>query len=56
MTEELRCFQGAVVDRDSFFLERYRQAGLVIFGKTTIPEFGKSGVADTALWGTTRNP
>ena len=35
---------------------RLREAGAVILGKTTTPEFGWKGVTDSALSGITRNP
>jgi len=35
---------------------RLREAGAVLLGKTTTPEFGWKGVTDNALTGITRNP
>ncbi|BAB52426.1 amidase [Mesorhizobium japonicum] len=35
---------------------RIREAGAVILGKTTTPEFGWKGVTDSPLYGITRNP
>ena len=35
---------------------RLREAGAVLLGKTTTPEFGWKGVTDSALAGVTRNP
>ncbi|MER9331428.1 amidase [Mesorhizobium sp. M0587] len=35
---------------------RLREAGAVILGKTTTPEFGWKGVTDSPLYGITRNP
>lgn len=35
---------------------RLREAGAVILGKTTMPEFGWKGVGDSPLTGITRNP
>lgn len=35
---------------------RMREAGMVLFGKTTSPEFGWKGMTDSPLKGTTRNP
>ncbi len=55
-THGSRFFRDAVAERDSYLVERYRQAGLVIFGKTATPEFGKNTVTETLLWGETRNP
>ena len=40
----------------SIIVERWRGAGLVIFGKTTTPEFGSKGVTEAELFGPTRNP
>lgn len=42
--------------RDSTLVERYEAAGMVVFGKTTAPEFGLSTTTESALWGKTRNP
>lgn len=55
-SEGSRFFANAVAERDSYLVERYRKAGLVIFGKTATPEFGKNTVSETLLWGDTRNP
>lgn len=55
-TEGSRFFRDAVAERDSFLVERYKRAGLVIFGKTATPEFGKSAATESLLWGDTRNP
>ncbi|MGI9315936.1 MAG: amidase, partial [bacterium] len=37
-------------------IERLEQAGAVIFGKTTCPEFCLSGTNNSPLYGATRNP
>jgi amidase len=37
-------------------VQRYRRAGLVVFGKTTTPEFGLTGTTESVLMGATRNP
>jgi aspartyl-tRNA(Asn)/glutamyl-tRNA(Gln) amidotransferase subunit A len=41
---------------DSPVVARLREAGAVILGKTTLPEFGWSGLTDSRLKGVTRNP
>lgn len=41
---------------DAPSVARLREAGLVIFGKTTTPEFGIKGTTDNTLTGVTRNP
>ncbi len=47
----------ATVGRDSAIVERLRAAGLVLFGRTTSPEFGIGPVTEAAVYGgPTRNP
>jgi aspartyl-tRNA(Asn)/glutamyl-tRNA(Gln) amidotransferase subunit A len=41
---------------DAPVVARLRQAGCVLIGKTTTPEFGWKGVTDSPLTGITRNP
>jgi aspartyl-tRNA(Asn)/glutamyl-tRNA(Gln) amidotransferase subunit A len=43
-------------DEDSPPVARLREAGAVLSGKTTTPEFGWKGVTDNTLTGITRNP
>ena len=43
-------------EEDAPCVERLREHGAVIFGKTTMPEFGWKGVGDCELTGITRNP
>ncbi|WP_067563688.1 amidase [Nocardia acidivorans] len=43
-------------ERNSVTVDRWLAAGLVIFGKTTTPEFGSKGITETRTFGATRNP
>lgn len=47
---------GAPVADNAPFTDRMLEAGAVILGKTTTPEFGWKGVTDSRLTGITRNP
>jgi aspartyl-tRNA(Asn)/glutamyl-tRNA(Gln) amidotransferase subunit A len=46
----------SVMNFDAPFSQKMKQAGAVILGKTTTPEFGWKGVTDSRLTGITRNP
>ena len=45
-----------VPDRDDILVTRLRQAGAIIFAKSTTPEFGHKGMTDGPSFGVTRNP
>ncbi len=45
-----------VPDRDDVSVERLRQAGAIVIGKTNTSEFGFGPVGHNALFATTRNP
>jgi amidase len=50
-------FVSHVIDpEDSELARRYRQAGLVLVGKTNTPEFGITGTTESRLLGPCRNP
>ena len=49
-------WKGHVSSQDSVLTERYRKAGLVMFGQTTSPEFGLTTTTESTLYGQTRNP
>ncbi len=51
-----RLFKGYVPDKDSFLMARFKKAGLVTMGRSTVPELGISGQTETILQGITRNP
>ena len=51
-----RLFKDYVPTADEELTRRYRQSGLVIFGKTNTPELGVTNVTEPELFGPTRNP
>src|SRR5262245_35308214 len=51
-----RLFRDFVPAQDEELTRRYKAAGLVIFGKTNVPEFGMTNVTEPELFGPTRNP
>jgi amidase len=51
-----RIWKNSVADFDSTLVERYKQAGLVIFGKTNSPELGLTTTTESVLFGETHNP
>lgn len=51
-----RVWKDDVADLDSTLVTRYKQAGLVIFGKTNSPELGLTTTTESVLFGETRNP
>ena len=61
-TKGIRTGMGSLIYKDHVpaedapFVERVRDAGAVLLGKTTTPEFGWKGETSSPLTGTTRNP
>jgi Asp-tRNA(Asn)/Glu-tRNA(Gln) amidotransferase A subunit family amidase len=51
-----RALKHQVADRDSALVRRYREAGLVIAGRTNSPEFGLAPTTEPLLNGPTHNP
>jgi Asp-tRNA(Asn)/Glu-tRNA(Gln) amidotransferase A subunit family amidase len=51
-----RLYEDFVPDRDAILVERLKNAGAIIFGKTNMPEFGLVGVTDNLVFGRTVNP
>lgn len=49
-------YQDFVPEEDDVVVERMRDAGAIILGKTNVPEFGYAGVGHNAVFPTTRNP
>jgi amidase len=48
-------FANVVPEQDALFVERIRQAGAIIIGKTNVPEFGLGSHTYNPVFGTTRN-
>ena len=55
-TSGSRSMASVVPSEHAHVVRRYLAAGLVIFGKTNLPEFALKGVTDSALFGATHNP
>lgn len=51
-----RLFADFVPDHDSELVSRYRAAGLLLFGRTSTPEFGLNVTTESVLLGVCRNP
>ncbi len=51
-----RAYRNYIPDHDSELIRRFKNAGFVILGKTSTPEFGLMGVTEPELFGPTRNP
>lgn len=51
-----RIFQNFIPEQDAIVVERLKEGGAIIVGKTNTPEFGHKGVTDNQLFGTTANP
>ncbi len=55
-TSGSRLFADFVPDHDAELVRRYRDAGLLLFGRTNTPEFGLTTTTESALYGPCRNP
>ncbi len=51
-----RLFKGNISASDAYLTTRFKQAGLLILGRSTVPELAISGQTETILQGITRNP
>lgn len=49
-------FEDNVADRDDILVTRLRNAGAIMVGKSTTPEFGIKGTTEGPIFGVTRNP
>ena len=51
-----RSLMSTPVTEHATVVQRWIDAGLVIFGKTNLPEFGAKGITEPVAWGPARNP
>ena len=51
-----RALKNDIAEEHATVVQRWLDAGLVIFGKTNTPEFGAKGITEPELWGPARNP
>ncbi len=56
LTNGCALMQGYVADHDHNVTRRLREAGFVIVGSTTLPEYGILPVSEARIFGPTRNP
>jgi Asp-tRNA(Asn)/Glu-tRNA(Gln) amidotransferase A subunit family amidase len=56
LTSGSRLLANYVPDEDGELIKRFKRAGLVVFGKTNVPEFGLVPVTEPELFGPCRNP
>ncbi len=62
MVKDVRCTMGSrlyenfVPDHDAEIVKRYRQAGLIIMGKSNTPEVGLAATTESVMLGSCKNP
>lgn len=56
LTSGSKLFKDFISSFDSELVKRYKQAGLVVFGKTNTPEFGLVPITESELLGSCNNP
>ena len=56
MTRGSYMYEDYVPDHDARLVQRFKQAGAIVIGKTTTPEFAYSSFTESPLWGVTSNP
>jgi amidase len=56
LTMSSKAFRNYVPAQDSEIVVRYKRSGVVVLGKTNVPELGLLGITEPELHGPTRNP
>ena len=56
LTNGSKACRNYVPTQDTEIVQRFKKSGLVILGKTNLPEFGVMGITEPELYGPTRNP
>jgi amidase len=56
LTHGSRFFKDYIPDHDSELVTRYRKSGIIIIGKTNLPELGLAPITEPELFGPARNP
>ena len=56
ISDGCRALVGRKAAYTSTIVQRWLDAGVVVFGRTSTPELGSKGVTESALFGPTRNP
>jgi amidase len=56
LTNGSRFFKDFVPDHDSELVKRFKAAGVIVVGKTNLPEFGLVPITEPELFGPTNNP
>ena len=56
MTRGSKMYAHYVPDADALIVQRFRNSGAIVIGKTTTPEFAYSSFTQSPLWGVTVNP
>ena len=56
LTSGSRLFANCVPQEDGELMKRFKRSGLLVFGKTNVPEFGLLPFTEPELFGPCRNP
>ena len=56
LTRGSKMYEHQVAEEDAIIVQRFKQAGAIVIGKTNTPEFAYSSFTQNPLWGRTANP